>query len=316
MKFDLLKKSTSIVSALALAMLPCAGLTGCGSSTALAATCNGEEITEETITNYIEGMMTYYGYDEDTDSWAAYICEHEYDSDYEADEDEDADEEESEYYTEDEITEAVVALREYVIDIYIEEMLIEEAIEAEGISVSEDDLESYVTEIEAYYEYYYAGGLSGTFSSIVTLLGYSDEDEFVEECEHYLLEEALMEAVAPLSEDDEDSDYDYDEEAWAEYVDELYDAADIEIFDMPDNRSYDPNVIAEQGGFISEDGSINYADTEDEEDADDEDADDEATDEDADDEDSDDEDDVVYYLDDDGNIVDEDGNIVDLELAE
>ncbi len=327
-------------------LLPCAALTGCGEK--IAAEVNGTQIEEETITNYIENTMATDGYDEDEEGWETYLIDREYDEDADEEEsdeedtdsedaetDEDADEDESE--TTEDLHQAALDYRTYVIDQFIETELIQQDVKDKDVAVSDEEVDEYAEEIESYYEYYYAGGMSGTAESILQLMGYKDLDAFKEECRTELEIEALQKMMCPVdadededadSEEDADStdesddtedateeeetdeeetDEEYDEEAWDAYVEQLRADANVTVNDAPENLSYDPTVINENGGFVSAEDAA-----EESQDEADEDADVDAVEESTEDEDvSEDEgvdvddldEDAVYTIDEDGNLV-------------
>ncbi len=327
-------------------LLPCAALTGCGEK--IAAEVNGTQIEEETITNYIENTMATDGYDEDEEGWETYLIDREYDEDADEEEsdeedtdsedaetDEDADEDESE--TTEDLHQAALDYRTYVIDQFIETELIQQDVKDKDVAVSDEEVDEYAEEIESYYEYYYAGGMSGTAESILQLMGYKDLDAFKEECRTELEIEALQKMMCPVESDEdedadseedadstdesddtedateeeetdeEETDEEYDEEAWDAYVEQLRADANVTVNDAPENLSYDPTVINENGGFVSAEDAA-----EESQDEADEDADVDAVEESTEDEDvSEDEgvdvddldEDAVYTIDEDGNLV-------------
>ncbi|MCD8199536.1 MAG: SurA N-terminal domain-containing protein [Coriobacteriaceae bacterium] len=334
-------------------LLPCAALTGCGEK--IAADVNGTQIEEETITNYIENEMATDGYDEDEEGWETYLVDREYDEDAdeeEADEEdtdsEDADVEDDEAEDESETTEdlhqAALDYRTYVIDQFIETELIQQDVKDKGVTVTDEEVDEYADEIEYYYEYYYAGGMAGTAESILQLMGYKDLDAFKDECRTELEIEALQKMMCPVESDEEDADSDeeaadegedadssdesddeeeatdeedaadeeetdeeYDEEAWDAYVEQLRADANVTVNDPPENLSYDPTVINANGGFVSTEDAA-----EESQDEADEDADVDAVEESTEDEDvSEDEGVDVDDLDEDAvYTIDEDGNLV------
>ena len=138
----------------------------------IAATVEGVNITEDTITEYIMEWRESYGY-EDDDDWAEYLADYS-------------------YTPED--------FRAEIIDDYIEDLLISLAIKEYGIEVSDEDVEAEWDEIiETSYD-----GDEDTFVTILeTYLGY-DKESYLELLEESLQEEALTEAVAPAEDVDDD----------------------------------------------------------------------------------------------------------------
>ena len=128
----------------------------------VAATVDGVNITEDTVSEYIMEIREYYSLDDD-DDWAYYLEYYGYDcEDY----------------------------RNDVIDSYVEQILIAEAIQEYDLSVTEEEIDEAWDEAASSYD------SEETFLEIIEYMGY-DEDEYRDALEEDLLEEKLTEAVAP-----------------------------------------------------------------------------------------------------------------------
>lgn len=130
-KFRVLKAALMI----GLTMVCSAGLMACsgnteGSSTSnasdsgsVAATVNGHEIMENTITNYVQNLRAQYGLTSE-DSWGSYLAA---------------------------IGETPESLRENIINSYAAEELIKEAVADQNITVADDEVQGYVDTMKANY---------------------------------------------------------------------------------------------------------------------------------------------------------------------
>lgn len=130
-KFRVLKAALMI----GLTMVCSAGLMACsgnteGSSTSnasdsssVAATVNGHEIKESTITNYIQNLRAQYGLTSD-ESWGSYLSA---------------------------IGETPESLRENIINSYAAEELIKEAVADQNITIADDEVQGYVDTMKGNY---------------------------------------------------------------------------------------------------------------------------------------------------------------------
>ena len=136
----------------------------------VAATVNGVDIYEDTITTYIESFRSTYGLDEEED-WADWMITYGY---------------------------TVESVREEVIESYIERELILEEAEAQGVTVDSSEIDEYV-------EYMIEQlGDEETFLEALESAGMTEE-EYREELEVQMIDAALEETFATdeeVSEDD------------------------------------------------------------------------------------------------------------------
>ncbi len=197
-----------VVSACALAF----GLTGCGGSdtteeeNAVAATVNGVEILEDTITEYVENFRTAYSLD-DEDSWGEWLASND--------------------MTPEEV-------REEVIDYYVEEELIRQGAEANDVTVDSDTVDTMVEAMKANYDD------DDAWQEALENAG-TTEEAYWELVELSMLESALEEAMgvgeAPTDEEIIDYAAYYDESRRSSHI--LFDADDEEtaqeVLDMLNN---------------------------------------------------------------------------------
>ena len=137
-------------------------LTGCGSQAQIAATVNGENIEEATITEYIQNFRDANGLAEEK-AWAQWMVDNSRDAD---------------------------SLRSDAIDYYIRIAVIEQDAKAKGVAVSDDDINAQLAEIKEYYGYDDA-----QFKEQIEAIGYT-EDTYREYIRQSLTQEKLMEATS------------------------------------------------------------------------------------------------------------------------
>ena len=130
-KFRVLKAALMI----GLTMVCSAGLMACSNdgqanstqnaadSSSVAATVNGHEIMESTITNYIQNLRAQYGLTTD-ESWGSYLAA---------------------------IGETPESIRENIINSYATEELIKEAVTDQNITAPDDEVQGYVDTMKANY---------------------------------------------------------------------------------------------------------------------------------------------------------------------
>lgn len=120
----LLGKIKKIVAVFAASSILLASLSACSSTSSVAATVNGEEITEDRVTSYITAMRIAYSLDDDED-WASYL--------------------DSAGFTPAEI-------REQAIQVIAEEILVANAAIDAGYTVDEEDIDSAIESISSQYD--------------------------------------------------------------------------------------------------------------------------------------------------------------------
>ncbi|MDO4503159.1 MAG: peptidylprolyl isomerase [Coriobacteriia bacterium] len=121
-----MKKRTiaCMLSAVALSAACLVGMAGCGGAKQVAATVDGTEIAEETITNDIQNMRMGNGLDAEED-WKEYLTQNGY---------------------------TVKSLREDVIDSYVKKELIKKAAEKNEITVEDSEVQAAVDQMKANYD--------------------------------------------------------------------------------------------------------------------------------------------------------------------
>lgn len=136
-------------------------VTGCSTQDAVAATVNGENIYEQTITDYIQNMRETNDLTDDN-TWAQWLVDNGYDVD---------------------------SIRDNAIDYYVKQKVIEQDAKKHDIEVSDDDVNSQLDEIKGYYSY-----SDDDFKSALKSAGYT-EDSYKEYVKSSMLQEKLMNAV-------------------------------------------------------------------------------------------------------------------------
>ena len=135
----------------------------------VAATVNGTNITEDTVTRQIMSMRQSYGYDEDKD-WAQYLVDS---------------------------GATPESLRENVINSYVSQLTIQQAIADNDIEVSDAEVDKAYDEAAAGYESQEA------FESAISMYGYTP-DTYREQLKSSLEQKKLREKVAPVDEPSDD----------------------------------------------------------------------------------------------------------------
>lgn len=136
------------------------GLTG-----GIAATVNGEEIQEDTITTWIQNYRNQAGLTTEI-TWAKWLVENGY---------------------------TVESVRKNVIDMYVTKELIKEAAEENDIEVSPDEIDEYITQMRAYYESDYSWEVA------LAVKGFT-EQEYRDSIELALLETAVKDGIVTPAE--------------------------------------------------------------------------------------------------------------------
>lgn len=216
----------------------------------VAATVNGVEIGENCITAYIENFRELQGLESD-DDWGTWVIENGY---------------------------TLGDIRSDTVNSYVNQELIRQAAEQEGVTVADEAVEERVQEAidEAEEE--------SSWDAALEEMGMSEEAYFYN-VEVTLLQNELMEAVAPDAEasDDEVLSYiqsneeDYEDaesldevdedtvESYREYADsiaqedefntwmiEFQDASDIEVESLPDDVSYNIDLTEYEEAYYEE----------------------------------------------------------------
>lgn len=140
--------------------------TGCAATGQVAATVNGENIEEETITNYVQDFRKANSL-EDNDAWAQWMVDNGRDA---------------------------ASVREDAIDYFVQLALIDQDAKEKGINVTDDEVNAQYDEIKGYY-----GFSDEEFDQQLEDLGYT-EASYKDYLRQSLIQERLMETV---SSDDE-----------------------------------------------------------------------------------------------------------------
>jgi hypothetical protein len=233
----IMRFAKSCIVFVCIAALLCAlcTVTGCGD--AVAAKWAHGKVLEADVTTQIEALQSNESLSDDKAGWEKYIKKYKYDDD--------ADKAEVKAKSG-----TVAKLREYEIKILVEQQILEYEVEQAGIEVSDDDVESAYEQQAQMYEQMYAGGLSGTFESILEMMGYENADAFKADLKESLKQEKYKKQVLGLGDDEE-----IDDDKWQEYIDGKYDEAEVEITDCPSDLSYDPANMSDEEAASDEDSS-------------------------------------------------------------
>lgn len=165
-----LSAGTAGIIALGIAAAPIAMFaTGCSTS-AIAATVNGENIDEQQITEYVQNFRKANGL-EDDQAWAQWMVDNGRDAE---------------------------SVRTDAIDYFIRLAVIDQDAKEKGISVSDEEVDSQLAEIKAYYDYD-----DEQFNEQLEAIGYTPES-YRDYVRQSLLQEKLMETVSDDTAIDED----------------------------------------------------------------------------------------------------------------
>lgn len=165
-----LSAGTAGIIALGIAAAPIAMFaTGCSTS-AIAATVNGENIDEQKITDYVQNFRKANGL-EDDQAWAQWMVDNGRDAE---------------------------SVRTDAIDYFIRLAVIDQDAKEKGISVSDEEVDSQLAEIKAYYDYD-----DEQFNEQLEAIGYTPES-YRDYVRQSLLQEKLMETVSEDAAIDED----------------------------------------------------------------------------------------------------------------
>ena len=226
----LLKRARLALATIAVTIITCACLAGCGEP--LAATYAGGNVPEETVTATIENMRTYYGLTDDAD-WAEFVKTRAYDTG------------ESSMQTavekaaaankpaEDATEGTVEDMREYVIEQIVRSELVQREIKNRKIEIADEEVDAYVEQQRAYVE---ARLREGVFESVLQRQGYKDLDEYREGIREQLKQLKLQNDVSTITTDDGQEIS--GKAAWSIWFDKLYEDAHVKINPAPQPLSY------------------------------------------------------------------------------
>lgn len=167
-------KNKSFAKSLAtvgLAALCVAGITGCAGggedqaketyTGGVAATVNGAEIQEDTVTAAIEGIREQMGVT-DTDSWGKWLAENDYTPE---------------------------SVREEIINSYVDQELVKQGCESMGLTANEDEVNQYIESMRGNYD------TDEAWAAALESVGLSEE-EYRENIELSLISQQLRDKVA------------------------------------------------------------------------------------------------------------------------
>lgn len=226
----LLKRARLALATIAVTIIACTCLAGCGEL--LAATYDGGNVPEETVTATIENMRTYYGLTDDAD-WAEFVKTRAYDTG------------ESSMQTavekaaaankpaEDATEGTVEDMREYVIEQIVRSELVQREIKNRKIEIADEEVDAYVEQQRAYVE---ARLMEGVFESVLQRQGYKDLDEYREGIREQLKQLKLQNDVSTITTDDGQEIS--GKAAWSIWFDKLYEDAHVKINPAPQPLSY------------------------------------------------------------------------------
>lgn len=150
----------------------------------VAATINGTNLTEDTVTKQIMSMRTSYGYTKDKD-WAQYLVNNDL---------------------------TPKKYRKQLIDSYTQQILLQQAQKENGVTVSDKEVE------KAWKDACKSAGGAKTFKKTLKTYGYT-EDTYKSSLKESLAQEKLKEAVAPTSKPKDSEIVDYINENLSKYND-------------------------------------------------------------------------------------------------
>ena len=166
---------TAGLAAMCIVGLAACSSSGSGSTGGVAATVNGVEIAEDDVTDYIENVrasvLTYYSSDNEDDAWGEYLAQYGYTPE---------------------------SLRETVIENqFVQREIIRQGAESEGISIDASTIDSYVSDMRAYYD------SDEAWQNALSQLDMT-EQEYRDSIELALMNQQLQEKVAPETEPTEE----------------------------------------------------------------------------------------------------------------
>lgn len=158
------RRATVTTGAIALGLIaaPAMVMTGCSSSQSqVAATVNGENIDEQTITDYVQDFRKTNDLEDDT-KWAQWLVDNNLTAD---------------------------TVRSDAIDYYVRQTCIDQDAESKGITVTDDDVNQQINEIKDYYGYD-----DDKLNEQLEQIGYT-QDTYREYVKQSLIQEKLMDAT-------------------------------------------------------------------------------------------------------------------------
>lgn len=150
----------------------------------VAATINGTNLTEDTVTKQIMSMRTSYGYTKDKD-WAQYLVDNDL---------------------------TPKKYRKQLIDSYAQQILLQQAQKENGVTVSGKEVE------KAWKDACKSAGGAKTFKKTLKTYGYT-EDTYKDSLKESLAQQKLKDAVAPTSKPKDSEIVDYINENLSKYND-------------------------------------------------------------------------------------------------
>ena len=150
----------------------------------VAATINGTNLTEDTVTKQIMSMRTSYGYTKDED-WAQYLVDNDL---------------------------TPKKYRKQLIDSYTQQILLQQAQKENGVTVSDEEVE------KAWKDACKSAGGAKTFKETLKTYGYT-EDTYKDSLKESLAQQKLKDAVAPTSKPKDSEIVDYINENLSNYND-------------------------------------------------------------------------------------------------
>ena len=176
---------------LSVSAMACSGLMSQAEDTSsykltggVAATINGTNLTEDTVTKQIMSMRTSYGYTKDKD-WAQYLVDNDL---------------------------TPKKYRKQLIDSYTQQILLQQAQKENGVTVSDEEVE------KAWKDACKSAGGAKAFKKTLKTYGYT-EDTYKDSLKESLAQQKLKDAVAPTSKPKDSEIVDYINENLSNYND-------------------------------------------------------------------------------------------------
>ena len=176
---------------LSVSAMACSGLMSQAEDTSsykltgdVAATINGTNLTEDTVTKQIMSMRTSYGYTKDKD-WAQYLVDNDL---------------------------TPKKYRKQLIDSYTQQILLQQAQKENGVTVSDEEVE------KAWKDACKSAGGAKAFKKTLKTYGYT-EDTYKDSLKEGLAQQKLKDAVAPTSKPKDSEIVDYINENLSNYND-------------------------------------------------------------------------------------------------
>ena len=176
---------------LSVSAMACSGLMSQAEDTSsykltggVAATINGTNLTEDTVTKQIMSMRTSYGYTKDKD-WAQYLVDNDL---------------------------TPKKYRKQLIDSYAQQILLQQAQKENGVTVSDEEVE------KAWKDACKSAGGAKAFKKTLKTYGYT-EDTYKDSLKENLAQQKLKDAVAPTSKPKDSEIVDYINENLSNYND-------------------------------------------------------------------------------------------------